>query len=901
MNRLRRMMSSKAWNQTVAVELALTAVIIGAVMLIAYQVNGIYPFGEASIARGDMVQQTIPAGMYYVWDVLHGNASPFFTWNSAFGMNISGATCLGAFLSPLNLLLYFSPRSSLFYYVNLLLILKMICVAYAMYFYLRKYKVSSAAHMTGGILYAFGAAALVHFQIIMVLEAAFLLPLLMIGADRVFEKKGCKFLIAILTLSMVVNVYTGCMLVVFLFLSSGLRLFLDTKGHAERGRCALWLGISVFAALLLSAVVTVPALLCISNTPRTGGGTPIETYKMAIEQVWSEYEWMSVKRMLVNVALPISCILYFLFRGRGTLQGRLKSYRGQICLLVLMVLSVLVHGIELLWHGGSRASWPVRFVFIITFVVVDFAMLIYQDNKRGEEAQYNKKKLLPALCISGVAAVVSGLVFYRIYEAYCENENYAVWGDGTLCLVVEIVFCAVFLILWNLKNKMVLLAFLCAELTCTSVLSFAPNKDNAQVWNPEYLEMANNAAVSMESHPGDFERIKNTDYVIDHIEYSLVFGDEAISNYWHVIPDNLQPDFAALGYTINWTQLLDTGGTVFTDTLFHIKYYLSRDEMPEDLYEYCQDVDITDEESLGLYKNRLELPFAIGTDVSGLTAEGEKFAAQNSLFTAVTGNSAPLIEDISGQMEQPGYYNLNIGNEKKLLYFYGTNTGSSPVSIYVNGNPVIIPSSSAPDYQQYPSDFGNGLICLGSFQNQQVAVQFTGSAAVSDIHLGMLDYNTLTDGIARVTEQNPEILSVRQRNAGVDIELDRVTKPNIFLPVKYEEGWVCEVNGEKVSALGNVDGMLSIPVKNGKNSIRLRYVAPGRRVGAALSGGALAALVAVILISRKKKLDETKAVRIAGYAAYAVFAAVFAAFLVLMFVVPFFTYFGGTSGGQGTG
>ena len=69
-------------NRKTVMDLGILLLLVTIAACIAYGVNGIYPFGSKSIARGDMVQQTIPAGMYYVWDVLHGKASPFFTWNS---------------------------------------------------------------------------------------------------------------------------------------------------------------------------------------------------------------------------------------------------------------------------------------------------------------------------------------------------------------------------------------------------------------------------------------------------------------------------------------------------------------------------------------------------------------------------------------------------------------------------------------------------------------------------------------------------------------------------------------------------------------------------------------------------------------------------------------------------
>ncbi len=53
------------------------------------------------------------------------------------------------------------------------------------------------------------------------------------------------------------------------------------------------------------------------------------------------------------------------------------------------------------------------------------------------------------------------------------------------------------------------------EITCASVISFAPNKDNVSVFSADYLEAANDVATGMETEIKDFERIKNTDYKVD--------------------------------------------------------------------------------------------------------------------------------------------------------------------------------------------------------------------------------------------------------------------------------------------------------------------------------------------------------------------------------------------------
>lgn len=899
------------------IDLVMITVIISVVVLIAYSVNGIYPFGEETIARGDMVQQTIPAGMYYVWDVLHGKASPFFTWNSAFGMNLSGASSLGAHLSPLNLFLLFTSRDNIVNFVNILLILKMISIAIAMYFYLKKYEVKKIVPVAGGILYAFGAASLIHFQIIFVMDAAFLLPLLMIGMDRIFEKKGCKFFIFLFALCMTVNVYTGCIILMFLFLASGMKIFFEIQDKAEKRRCVLWLGISVAAAVLLSTAVSVPALISIGNSPRTSSGSLFDTYRMALQGRWEESEWKRVESMFVNIALPCACILFFpLFEKRNLKKNELKknkrkknryrykknsssknksqktikNYKSHLILTGFMILSVFVAGTELLWHGGSRAMWPLRFVYMISFVLIDFAVRLFQDHPDSMERICDCIKNKAVFFITGgLLTIFSGVIFFRIYEKYCESEMYLQKQDGFLCIFIELLFIVVYFLILKFKVKGVVLILLCIEMTCTSIISFAPNKDNGATFSPEYLKTASNVSVNKETELKDFERIKNTDYVVDNLEYSLVMGEEAISNYWHVMDASLQGNFSALGYTINWTQLVDTGGTVFTDTLFNIKYFLNKRGLPEDLYDLCEDIEYSDGDVLHLYKNKFELPFVVQTDVSAFSFSDEMFLTQNNLYTALTNDDEQLIQDVSADIAD-NVYDVDIGADKKILYFYGTNSSDASVSIFVNGAPVYIPTSYTTENMQYPADFCNRLVCLGSFQNQHVNVRFNGNANMYDLHLGLLDYNTFIKGIEGIQTQNPEIKELKQKKSGVKIELDNVTKQNVFLPISYDDNWVCKVNGKKINQLGNMNGMLLIPVESGKNNIELKYVASGRKAGIAVSLSTLLILVVFVWLTWKGKLSIQRGEELAAYAAYAVFLVLYWAFVVAMFVIPLLYY-----------
>lgn len=877
-----------------AKDLGIIAAVISVVVLLAYAANGIFPFGEHSIARGDMVQQTIPNGMYYMWGVLHGKASPFFTWNSALGMDISGAASLSSILCPLNLLLYLCPRGALYYYANIFILLKMIGLAFAMYFYLRKYKIPSIVPILGSVLYAFGAASLVHFQIMLVMDAAFFLPLLMIGLDRLMEKKKSRFFIIVLAWAMISNVYTGAILCIFLFFTSGLRIFLATEGkRSDQKETVLRLFVAVVAGCLLSAVITIPALNGISNTSRTQTGGFLQTYQTAVKATWSETEWKDVQRLVVNMALPLAAILFLLVTGKGAAKEKWKRYRAQILRVILLAVSVIVPGTELLWHGGSRACWPVRFIFVITFSLVDFAVCLLADNYEKSKIQAVKKVrqkkgiLLAAAAL--MTTIIMTLVWKNRYASYCANPDYETLKDGFLCVALEIVFLIAYIVFFKVKKgKPVIVLLLCAELIGTSLISFAPNKDNVTVYDAQYLEAANSLSNSLDTETEPFERIKNMDYKVDHIQYSIVLGRQAISNYWHVLNPNLQPMYSALGYTINWTQLLDTGGTVFSDSLFQIRDAFSERELPPLLYDKVKDVDGGKDDSLSLYKMKLQFPFAVQSNLESLEASYDKFATQNDLFRAVSGEEQPLITDISGQI-QNGTATLTVGENTQVLYFYGTNTGENPVTIYVNGTPVKIPASYYYENEQYPSDFCNGLVCLGAFKNETVTVQFATNAAVTDLHLGTLDYSLLEQTADTLKNQGMQVTELKQKNSGASFAVEDAKAGSVFIPVPYDENWKCKVNGEDVSEkVTSIGGMMTIPVKEGTNEISLHYQAKGRVSGAVISFAAILLCFSVWLLQRKGffGLHLQKAQTAAAWIVYILFMLAFAAFILLMFVLP---------------
>ncbi len=803
-------------KQTIIDLLVITSIISVLILMVYYQ-KGIYPFGSETVAYADMMQQTIPENLYYMWDVLHGKANAFFSWNSGFGINISGATSEQAYLSPLNFFIIFSSRDNLLNFINILLIIKIVCIAIAMYYYLGKYKIDRLHKVGVSILYAFGSSSLIHYNIMFVMDMAFLLPMIMIGYDRIFEKKKCDLFIAICTFCLIENVYMSFMVLLFILINSGVHLIFVTKEKENKGEYAFLLGISVLISVALSAIITFPALLAISKSSRVQTAF-FETYLKAIESMWSSKDWNMAKYMLINLSFPSIVCIYNL-----VLRKIKKKYVGKnLLMIIIMLIPMIVSGTELLWHGGSRVDWPVRFSFLIAFVIIDCSMLLLQD--MDNEATEGKKSWL--ICI--FAAILGLLCSKGVYSLLIKLPDIEAYKELIcLCIICFAIVGYVFVLLSKMRRMGVFSFILLFELSIMSYLFLAPDMYKTSEYSVGILEDAQGINLKLNEESVPFERIKNYDGNISNVNYSLVMGKESLANFIHVIDAAFQPAIRKWGYSTHYTRLLDTGGTIFSDTLLGIKYVIGGTELSNLLFENISEYDGTRDIHYYLYKNKYDIPLIsyIADNLEELS-DNDLFRNQNIIFRAVTGASEDLIK---------GYIDIKADEStivevenKKVLYMYSE--GNQKISIKVEGKDIVVPSMQDVNNRNYPSNFNNNLIYLGCFENQTVTIDFANVQNVNGIHLGLLDVELFEKGIEKINNELRQNTKISRNNTGVKIELNSSREGYIFVPILFDEGWNCKINGNRES-IQDAFGFLKIHVQEGENLIHLQYIPQGRQIG----------------------------------------------------------------------
>ncbi|MCR5602695.1 MAG: YfhO family protein [Lachnospiraceae bacterium] len=202
---------------------------------IILSVKSIYPFGSNTIDYYDMAQQ-IAAFYYHVYDMLHGTKAYFYDWYSALGTNMAMSTSGCSNLSPFNLFFLFINRSSLLKSLSVFNGIKLMCMSFTMYFYLNKTHEKSPFFfkLAASVGYSFCGFVLVLYITNQWVDIAAMFPLIMYFYDRLIETGRIRGYVITLTITLVASYYLGFMILIFIFLYTGLKLTENLLDSATR-------------------------------------------------------------------------------------------------------------------------------------------------------------------------------------------------------------------------------------------------------------------------------------------------------------------------------------------------------------------------------------------------------------------------------------------------------------------------------------------------------------------------------------------------------------------------------------------------------------------------------------------------------------------------------------------
>ena len=321
----------------------------------------------------------------------------------------------------------------------------------------------------------------------------------------------------------------------------------------------------------------------------------------------------------------------------------------------------------------------------------------------------------------------------------------------------------------------------------------------------------------------------------------------------------------SLGYSSIWMRTSDMGGTIFSDSIFNIKYALTNENIDSDFYSYYDSIGDTN-----IYINDYFIPNGLilskYTDTNNILKASSVFEAQNNLYKSLSGNNEDLFTeytnftsfnlDISSDgnsttysiidENQSAYLEMSIDCSNTELYFNLLNSINNEdnseviksVKVFVNDK-VIDTSLNNPFFggtsDTFTTEFNNGLLDLGTFIDGKanIKIEILKNFKASQLSVGAMDINKFKLFASGKNINNSNVLIydnnlVCQANIESDDEI-------LFLTIPYDDGWICTINGNAQPLIKVFDNFIGVPLIAGYNYIELAYYPKGFKIGTIIS------------------------------------------------------------------
>jgi uncharacterized membrane protein YfhO len=487
-------------------------------------------------------------------------------------------------------------------------------------------------------------------------------------------------------------------------------------------------------------------------------------------------------------------------------------------------------------------------------------------------AQPNKNKTVAGIGLLIFEFIVtlvltSAVIYTAISGAFVfQSDNPNIFSPTLLmpAVLISIILFTAYMLLTNKRNTKINHR-LVAVLLILEVFSFSYVYIgyNAPAFSA-YISTANDLRRELDLKADDTARIKTMGHSLN-TNYPFILERSSISNWTHTISGERQSAAATFGYTLAYTRMLDVGGTVFSDALFNVKNTLSVHPLDPRLY---------DETGFGAkhyyYDNRYTLPFGIPVNSQSLENldSSNPFFYTDGVYKNMFSKNDKLVHVIKYEHDtdpnfvsdfviQDNVVSMDVTvSGRKALYF--ASIGDSRIHVFnINGSPLIISGDVNNNATFFPSIFDSNVLCLGVFENETVNIiasyvedSTIGSGCIAQLDLDIME--ALTEEWADFDTN----AVINKRSISLSVDSADPNHNMLFLPISYDEGWNCIVNGQKVEARKILGSFIGVPITPGRNEIVMNFTPKGMGVGVVISTGALLLLVGGLFALKKYKASE---------------------------------------------
>lgn len=899
--------------------------ITGVILFSVFYLYGLYPFGNKTLAWCDMKQQVIPL-LLQLKELFSGSQSLFFQTLNAGGSNFWGIFFF-FISSPFSFLMIWIDTADSVLMMNLIVLFKMVLSAFfAMMMFYKIFPNLDLIPASGlSVLYALSGFPLMFYQNLVWLDIVCIFPLLIMGIySMIYENKVAMYSFSLACL-LIVNYYMSYMVVLFLILCFGIFMFTPRKKGIHltgeyKNNLAGRLAFGTFFSAITTCFIWLPSFMQYLNSARVISLTG----SLSSGHFLTYYE--TTLAVLFTTA-PLTAILFFVLIPKNK---KIVPPVNLLILFLLLLVPLLIEPVNKMWHTGSYQAFPVRFGYIMTMcgliILASYfsQTSIFSDNNSDIKRQRN---IIPFFCVAGTASAMIGTaLLLHFYEDEMDSFTTTLWNDFKTFLFLAIVF-----ILYSFLHIMILLLKHYEKISkkvfvlCFCGLLLMESFFNTSV----YIGFAANDADYYHSifdlkdrveDPSEY-RVKMENKYFD-VNLTGGLGYSSLSTYTSLTSEDYMYFMKKMGFSSYWMEINSSQGTLFSDAFLGNKYTIARNDTADDGKEI-----VYQNEEYKILENPDVMKLASVLSVKDLNGikdflETNRFEIHNWFFQKLTNRNENLfykylaseldnliVRDensrISVEKDSPLHdsylrYNIDVIN-KKAFYFDCFDTVSNKIEeavndsfqIYVNG--IEIENS-------YPNTNVNGLLYLGTFENQsiQIEVKLLKNVSANSFGVAGLDIPLMQNAIRSLNTRN-ESVSMKQKNNSFVIDTiinesenesdDGLTTYDSYLLVSipFDKGFHAVVNRKNVKIERVFHDLVAIPLVQGKNHIVLTFIPNGFIPGVLIS--LIGGLIGIIVWKKRKFLANKRFFSIIPKGMKLGFYLLFCIVIIAVYIFPVLVYF----------
>ena len=826
-------------------------------MILIYYIRDIYPFGEEMYLRSDMYHQYAPFYRELARKLSEGG-SLFYSWNVGMGVNFL-AYIAYYLASPFNLILGFFNNEHIIEVMSVFIILKMGLASTTFTYYLtKKFDEKKIVYAIFGIFYAMSSYYAAFSWNIMWLDCMFLLPLIVLGIERMVKEN--KSLLYCITLGFAIfsNYYIAIMLCIYSVLYFVYLLFTESEGKGAGWVIRKMGRFAAFSALAggLAACLILPEYC-----------TLMVTQSGTFDFDWKLSNYFSVFYMLGRSLFDVPAAIFEahdpnLYCTVGVFlmiplywcnqKIRLREKIGKTALLALFLLSFNMNIPNYIWHGlHFPNSLPARESFIYIFLILTMCA----EALRGIR-QYSQKQVFGTFG----GAILLVLI---LEQMFMENEtfNYKVFYGSMLFMAIYVILIACYR---KYKNKSSLIIYL---LFVTVITESALNMNDTGISSTSRTYYVNDneaieklAKTAKKRSDTSFFRMEKTQRRTKNDE--AWHGYRGMSTFSSTSLKGVAENYTSLGFEESYNSYAYYGATPLTSSLFSVKYILSNEEREASSLEKLVGKEFTkDGSQVYLYENLYTLPlgFMVNSDMENNwdNTSNNPFAVQNEFLSAACG-ADEIFTKLDVEDTESGVTVTSKQSTDVYIDMLTRDKESLTATVYDKNGALVYTKTFNDMTKPY-------IVHVGKLnKGEQMDISAVSSEDAVDSTLGIqvyaygFDTQKFEDAYNKLN-QSP-LLVTDFKDSSIKGTINAIQDGTLYTSISYEKGWKAYVDGKEVPTKALKNGMLTINLTKGTHDVSFKFVPEGFVPGVIISLISLLILALyIVFLSMKKKGMKKKA------------------------------------------